>query len=149
MTTNVSVAGTVREGPPKTAKGRRVIDLDPATVALLRRWRLAQDPSPYVAPMHPGRSATASTPLVRDWRRTADAPRIRFHDLRHRRDADAGGGIPVHVVAGRLGHAAPTILSRCRARATDAGNRSGSDDGRGRNVRTMLRWQGIERWATR
>ena len=68
VTTNVSVAGTVREGPLKTAKGRRVIDLDPATVALLRRWRLAQDPSPYVAPMHPRNARHRFDALVRDWR---------------------------------------------------------------------------------
>ena len=58
----------------------------------------------------PKRSATASTPLVRDWRRTADAPRIRFHDLRHTAATlMLAGGIPVHVVAARLGHATPTI----------------------------------------
>lgn len=102
----VSVAGTLREGPPKTAKGRRVVDLDAGTVAVLRRWRIAQPPSLSVVGIHPETLSDRFEAAVRD----SGLPRIRFHDLRHTAATlMLAGGIPVHVVAARLGHATPTI----------------------------------------
>lgn len=109
--TRTSVGGTVREGPPKTAKGRRVIDLDASTVALLRRWKLAQDPSPDVVTQHPETLSDRFDALVRDFRaERPDVPRLRLHDLRHTAASlMLAGGIPVHVVAARLGHSTPVI----------------------------------------
>ena len=104
---------------PKTAKGRRSIALDPATVAALRehrRWqleeRLAVGPGwedsglvftwPDGQPLHPERFSrwfeqhTRAAGLPRD--SAARCP----PRLRHRR---AGGGIPAKIVSERLGHA--------------------------------------------
>ena len=101
----VSVAGTLRAGPPKTAKGRRVVDLDAGTVAVLRRWRIAQPPSLSVVGIHPETLSDRFDALVRD----SGLPRIRFHDLRHTAATLMLAATPVHVVAARLGHASPTI----------------------------------------
>jgi integrase len=81
---------------PKTAKGRRSIALDPATVAALRdyrRWRLedrlAVGPGwedsglvftwPGGRPLHPERFSR----WFEQHARAAGLPKIRLHDVRH------------------------------------------------------------------
>ncbi len=117
--------GVVREGPTKTCKPR-VIDIDPATVALLRSWKrqrgalalqLARD-SAVVFGDHEGRFRHPEriSHLFREQQKRceralgADAPPfIRLHDLRHThatillRDREN-----VRVVSERLGHASVT-----------------------------------------
>ena len=118
--------GFLREGPTKTCKPR-VIDLDPATVAVLRAWRrargtmalqLARDGA-IVFGNHEGQfrqPERVSHLFLEQQARCARAlgedapPRIRLHDLRHThatillRDREN-----VKVVSERLGHASVTI----------------------------------------
>jgi integrase len=115
----VEVEGTVYESEPKTAKGKRTISLDPATVTALSSWRTLQGQErsmvgpgyqesglvftkPDGAPIHPRRFS--------DWfeqhARAAGLPAIRFHDVRHSyASAALRAGVPAKVVSERLGHA--------------------------------------------
>jgi integrase len=104
---------------PKTAKGRRSIALDPATVAALRdhrRWqledRLAVGPRwedsglvftwPDGRPLHPERFSK----WFEQHARAAGLPKIRLHDVRHSyATAALAAGIPAKIVSERLGHA--------------------------------------------
>jgi integrase len=104
---------------PKTAKGRRSIALDPATVAALRdhgRWqleeRLAVGPGwedsglvftwPDGRPLHPERFSK----WFEQHTRAAGLLRIRLHDVRHSyATAALAAGIPAKIVSERLGHA--------------------------------------------
>ena len=108
---------------PKTAKGRRSVALDHATVAALhahRRmqleerlaWGEAWQDTGYVftredgSLIHPHRF-TAWFDRLRD---AAGLPRIRLHDLRHSyASAALTAGIPAKVVSERLGHANVSI----------------------------------------
>lgn len=114
------------EGPTKTAKPR-VIDLDAATVALLRAHRrergalalqLARD-SALVFGDHEGRhrhperfSRTFGETLARCTKVLGEAapPRIRLHDLRHTHATILlRAREPVKMVSERLGHASVTV----------------------------------------
>jgi integrase len=123
--TIVSVAYRLEVGEPKTAKGRRSIALDVATVGELRAHRIRQleervawgsafDDQDLVfckedgSPIHPER-------LTIMFGRLSDAaglPHIRLHDLRHSyATAALAAGVPVKVVSDRLGHANVGITS--------------------------------------
>ena len=98
----------VHVSEPKTAKGRRSLALDPATVAALRQHkarqaeeRLAVGPRwhdsglvftwPDGRPIHPQRLSTWFEQLAR----AAGLPRIRLHDVRHSyASAALAAGIP-------------------------------------------------------
>lgn len=115
--TMVDRAGT------KTAAGARVVDLDADTVGALKLWRKAQAAerdawgpayvdSGYVftdesgQPLHADHVANRFDRLVRK----ASVPTIRFHDLRHTHATLLlKAGVPVHVVAQRLGHSTPAL----------------------------------------
>jgi integrase len=104
---------------PKTAKGRRSMALDPATVAALRQHRARQAEDrlavgplwhdsglvftwPDGRPLHPERFSKWFEQLAR----AAGLPRIRLHDVRHSyATAALSAGIPAKVVSERLGHA--------------------------------------------
>jgi integrase len=104
---------------PKTAKGRRSLALDPATVAALRRHRTQQAQErlaagsfwqdsglvfawPDGSPIHPQRFSS----WFEQHARVAGLPRIRLHDVRHSyATAALAAGIPAKVVSERLGHA--------------------------------------------
>jgi integrase len=108
---------------PKTAKSRRLVALDPATVEALRGHRIAQAQErllmgpayrdedlvfawPDGRPIHPD--------LFSQWfdRRlqAAGLPRIRLHDLRHTHATLAlAAGIHPKVVSERLGHSTISI----------------------------------------
>ena len=108
---------------PKTAKGRRSVALDRATVAALHAhrkmqleerlaWGEAWQDTGYVftredgSLIHPHRF-TAWFDRLRD---AAGLPRIRLHDLRHSyASAALTAGIPAKVVSERLGHANVSI----------------------------------------
>jgi integrase len=113
----------VHVSEPKTAKGRRSLALDPATVAALRQHRARQakerlavgprwqDSSlvftwPDGRPIHPQRFSTWFEQLAR----AAGLARIRLHDVRHSyATAALAAGIPAKVVSERLGHATIAI----------------------------------------
>ncbi len=126
-------AGTVIENEPKTRSSRRTLPLDEALVAVLRRAssRYAQErlalgtahaDSGYVAVNEAGEPYTPDT-LMRMWIRAtkvAGVRRIRLHDARrsygialHLR------GVPLAVVAKRLGHADASTTARIYAHSQD------------------------------
>jgi integrase len=106
-------------GEPKTARGRRTIALDPATVAALRQHRKRQAEErllagpqyadsglaftmPDGAPIHPNRFSL----WFRRRARAAGLPAIRLHDMRHSyATAGLAAGVPPKVMSERLGHA--------------------------------------------
>jgi integrase len=120
----VPTRGGVSFGPPKSARSRRTIALDPETVRVLREYRATQllerafAGDAYVdqdlvfanelgAPIHPQR--------LTEWfgklRKTAGIPTGTLHVLRHTAATLAlTSGIPVHIVAARLGDDPNTVL---------------------------------------
>jgi len=104
---------------PKTAKGRRSLALDPATVAALREHRTRQlEQRLAVGPrwqdsglvftwpdghaIHPERFSR----WFEQHARAAGLPKIRLHDVRHSyATAALAAGVPAKVVSERLGHA--------------------------------------------
>ena len=107
----------------KTRAGTRVVDIDPATVAVLRRWakaqkaeRLAWGPaytdSGYVFSAEDGRAVHADHVANRFARlvKAAGVPPIRFHDLRHTHASLLlARGTPVLDVSRRIGHASAAM----------------------------------------
>lgn len=115
----VTVGHEVVVSEPKTAKGRRSVALDPATVATLKAWRkhqmaerLAWGPAWTDSgqvftledgrPLHPREVTRAFSRLVL----AAGVPIIRLHDLRHTHATLAlAAGVHPKVIQERLGHA--------------------------------------------
>jgi integrase len=108
---------------PKTAKGRRVIALDPATVEVLksqaarqlaeqREWEEAWTDTGLVFTKENGEALDPET-ITRWFRiavREAMLPKVRLHDLRHTHATLAlQAGIHPKVVSERLGHATVSI----------------------------------------
>ena len=108
---------------PKTAKGRRVVALDPTTVEVLkgqaarqldeqREWGEVWTESGLVFTAENG-AALDPESVSRYWRRAAKMsllPQIRLHDLRHTHATLAlQAGIHPKVVSERLGHATVSI----------------------------------------
>jgi integrase len=114
----------------------RVIDLDPATVEVLRGviWQgvspadITGEPDPQRwlflndgAPLNPNT-------MSYEWRKAikaAGARHIPLHGLRHTHATILlSAGVPVHIVAARLGHATPvitmTVYAHCLPRAQEA-----------------------------
>ncbi len=120
----VPTRGGVSFGPPKSARSRRTITLDPETVDALRRHQGAQvlerdfagpayDDQDLVfadelgGPIHPQRL----TEQFRQHREAAGIPVGSLHVLRHTAATLAlTGGVPVHIVAARLGDDPRTLL---------------------------------------
>ena len=108
----------VRESKPKTARGRRRVELDEETRVALADWRERHDAERKAWPgVWPGDdlvftledgSGLRPDYLSRTFRaRAARAglPVIRFHDLRHTHATLLlAAGVPVKVVSERLGH---------------------------------------------
>jgi integrase len=108
---------------PKTAKGRRSLALDPATVAALREHRTRQvEQRLAVGPRWQDSGLVFTWPDGRaihpqrfsNWfeqhTRAAGLPRIRLHDVRHSyATAALAAGVPAKVVSERLGHATIAI----------------------------------------
>jgi integrase len=115
----VTVGHQVVVSEPKTAKGRRSVALDPATVATLKAWRKVQATERLAwgpawtdsglvftredgRPLHPREVTRAFTRHVL----AAGLPIIRLHDLRHTHATLAlAAGVHPKVVQERLGHA--------------------------------------------
>jgi integrase len=128
--TRTMVGDRPETGTPKTAAGVRVIALDDATVAALRRWkgrqgreRLAMGAGwfdtggliatePDGTPIHP----QVLTRRFHAASKAAGLPAIRLHDVRHSyATAALGAGVPVKVLAARLGHADIAVTLRTYA----------------------------------
>lgn len=108
---------------PKTRRSRRVVALDPGTVAALVHHLVAQDlerrraaavweKTGYVfvredgRPLDPDRISHFFAVVSRD----AGLPKIRLHDLRHTAATLAlGAGVHPKIVSERLGHASIAI----------------------------------------
>jgi len=124
---NAGEGAQIREAAPKTDRSRRVIDIDPATVAVLRAWKRERGelslalarPSALVfsdlegGHLHPER-------FWRTWKATVAPcpaalgegapPVITIHDLRHSHASLLlSAGEPVKTVSERLGHASVTV----------------------------------------
>ena len=115
----VTVGHEVVVSEPKTAKGRRSVALDPATVASLKVWRLHQAAERLAwgpawidsglvftredgRPLHPREVTRAFSRHVL----AAGVPIIRLHDLRHTHATLAlAAGVHPKVVQERHGHA--------------------------------------------
>jgi len=107
----------------KTRAGARVVDIDPATVAVIRRWakaqkavRLAWGPaytdSGYVFTAEDGQALHADHVANRFARlvKAAGVPSIRFHDVRHTHASLLlARGTPVLDVSRRIGHASAAM----------------------------------------
>lgn len=117
----ISVAYEMQISDVKTGYGRRVIDLDEGTVAVIRRWRKAQSEErlavggsyqdsglvvcrPDGAWLHPDLfSQTFDRAVAR-----SGLSEITLHDLRHTHATlMLKAGVPVKVVSERLGHSNP------------------------------------------
>lgn len=116
--TVIAVNHEVMIGTPKTAKGRRVVTLDGATVAALRAHRKRQAAEqlkmgagwaeldliftdPTGRPLHPERFSRTFAGRVR----ALGLPAVRLHDLRHGGATMAlSAGVHPKVVQERLGH---------------------------------------------
>jgi integrase len=123
--TLVTVAYQVRWSEPKTAASRRVVALDPGTVAALRAHRARQleerlavgsgylDQELVFAdvagePLHPDTVTKHFDRLVA----RAGVPRIRLHDCRHTAaTVMLEQGVPLKAVTERLGHSSTQITS--------------------------------------
>jgi integrase len=126
------VAGTTKAGQS------RVVSIDPGTVSVLRDHCARQEveharamgswvPGDLVfrreigAPLYPSSPTQLMSKRIRDYNDAlpegaAPLPPVRFHDLRHvHATLLLRAGVPVHVVAKRLGHADPAVTLRTYA----------------------------------
>ena len=140
----IRVTGTVQVIGSKLVEGTtkggqsRVVSIDPGTAAALRDHLARQEterlramdswvPGDLVfrreigAPLYPSSPTQLMGKRIRDYNdalpeETAPLPRLRFHDLRHvHATLLLRAGVPVHVVAKRLGHADPAVTLRTYA----------------------------------
>lgn len=132
------VAGACIEGAAKSGRSR-VVCIDDETVTVLRdhhkaqaadkllvgeKWRGGDDGYVFATgwgdPIHPDTVGWLMTKNVRAYNAPKEGPRpaeplphARVHDLRHIHATTLLlAGVPVHVVAARLGHADPAITLR-------------------------------------
>jgi integrase len=129
------VAGQRIEGTTKSGRSRTV-SIDPDTVQILRdhrkrqaeerlrvgpEWRGADDyvfSTAWGEPIHPDTVSSLTTTLINTHndQQSEPLPHARLHDLRHVHATTLLlAGVPVHVVAARLGHADPSITLRVYA----------------------------------
>ena len=135
------IAGERVNGTTKSGR-TRVVSIDDETVAVLRQrkadqaaeqlhagdsWRGAKDGYVFTTgwgePIYPDTVTSLMTKLIRAHNEPDQAPRpkdqlphARLHDLRHLHATTLLlSGVPVHVVAARLGHADPAITLRVYA----------------------------------
>jgi integrase len=122
--TLLAVNNHLQFGEPKTQRSRRTVDLDAATVAVLKAHRKAQLEERAEAglgrpkadalvftddqgePLHPNVVTRTFAKLIIQ----AGVPRIRLHDLRHTHSTlSLQAGVHVKIVSERLGHSSVTI----------------------------------------
>ena len=118
------IAGERINGTTKSGR-TRVVSIDDETVAVLRQrkadqaaeqlkagesWRGTKDGYVFTTgwgePIYPDTVTSLMTKLIHA---SMLLPHARFHDLRHLRATTVLSGVPVHVVAARLGQADPAV----------------------------------------
>ena len=120
--TRVAVGSEAVEGPPKSARGHRILPLDPTTLGMLAQLRhvqiqlLQSDWSltgldftdHHGQPLQPGGVSKRFTALTRQ----LGLPAIRFHDARHT-SATLGlaAGESLQEVSARLGHSSIVVTA--------------------------------------
>src|SRR5690348_13746949 len=130
---------------PDLDPGRtRVISIDDETVAILRQrkaeqateqlkagdfWRGTKDGYVFTTgwgePIYPDTVTSLMTKLIRT---SKQLPHARLHDLRHLHATTLLlSGVPVHVVAARLGHADPAITLRVYAHVIRSAEAAAAD----------------------
>jgi integrase len=122
-TTRVAVGASVVEGPPKSARSRRMLPLDPHTVGMLRRHQARQAHharQENLGPVSHVFTGEDGQPLTPAWisrrftelTRQIGLPVIRFHDLRHA-SATLGltAGESLKEVSARLGHSSIMVTA--------------------------------------
>jgi integrase len=122
--------------PPKTAAGRRRIDLDAETIGLLKRHRQAQAErslelgeaydraSDLIFARADGRflDPDSVSGIFEKLVRRSGLPAVRLHDLRHSHATILlMNGAPVHLVSQRLGHASPMVTLKVYAHVIPGG----------------------------
>ena len=124
------IAGERINGTTKSGR-TRVVSIDDETVAVLRQqadqaaeqlkagdsWHGTRDGHVFTTgwgePIYPDTVTSLVTKLIRA---NKQLPHARLHDLRHLHATTLLlSGVPVHVVAARLGHADPAITLRVYA----------------------------------
>jgi integrase len=154
ITGSTAVIGGERvTGTTKTGR-TRVVSIDDATVAVLRQhkadqaadqlrvgdsWRGTKDGYVFTTgwgePIYPDTVTSLMTKLIRAHNTPEHGPRpknqlphARLHDLRHLHATTLLlSGVPVHVVAARLGHADPAITLRVYAHVIRSAEAAAAD----------------------
>lgn len=144
MIRNAGEGAAVTEGDTKSGKPR-VVDADPATVAVLRAHRkargamalqLARDDAlvfadhegRHLQPEHFSRSFADALRRCARQLGAAAPPAVRLHDLRHTHATVLlTAGVPVHVVSQRLGHASPVVTLTVYAHVVPGSQREAAE----------------------
>jgi integrase len=134
----VVVAGYAHESDGKTDSAGRMIALDPATIAVLREWREAQESerqffgtdyptTGLVFTWQDGRPVHPDTVRERFARLAAAGglPSIRFHDLRHSyATAALRAGVNPKIVSHRIGHSSSAFTLNVYSHVTPGMDRA-------------------------
>jgi integrase len=116
---------SIAEGSPKTAAGRRVLDIDDVIVGALVAWKLRQEQeadqwgsawvrSGHVFTYENGEPLKPqyATRLFEKLRKSAKLPPMTFHGQRHENASlMTASGTDIAVVAKRLGHSSLQVTS--------------------------------------
>ena len=103
------------ESTPKNGR-IRIVDLDAGTFTRLEQHRPRDAESDSRIVLDPSGESPPPDGLSRAFRTaiaSTDLQRIRFHDLRHTHATlSLAAGVPIRVVADRLGHSSPAFTLR-------------------------------------
>jgi integrase len=154
ITGSTAVIGGERVNGTTKSGRARVLSIDDETVAVLRQrktdqaaeqlqagdsWRGTKDGYVFTTgwgePIYPDTVTSLMTKLIRAFNRPDQGPRpndqlphARLHDLRHLHATTLLlSGVPVHVVAARLGHADPAITLRVYAHVIRSAEAAAAD----------------------
>jgi integrase len=144
MVRNAGEGAAAHEGDTKSGNSR-VVDLDPATAAVLRGWRknrgalalqLAREDAlvfgdiegQHRNPEHNSRAFARDQVRCREALGADALPLIRLHDLRHSHATILlTAREPVHVVSQRLGHASAVVTTTVYANVLPGSQREAAD----------------------
>ncbi|MFC1815698.1 site-specific integrase [Thermodesulfobacteriota bacterium] len=113
---------------PKTKTSNKKIDLGPAMISELKKWKIACPPNELnlVFPNSIGGSIINSNMLVRHFwpaLKSAGVPKIRFHGRRHTyASLLIEQGENIKYIQNQLGHSSPTITLNVDAHLMKASN---------------------------